>query len=139
MKNYSLRPSSGQSFLMSLIKVLFPLVLTFTLLISPCLFGITSITTALGQQPRKTCSSFIITRSAIFKSLAPCHFALGCSSGRYSLSQRLQKRSAKNCTFFQDPLYPSALMNTPGGTASSKEPDKIVLGVRAGVSFDNNG
>ena len=93
-----------------------------------------------GLQPWETCSSFIITRSPIFKlSLAPCHFALSCSSDRYSLSQRLQKESDKHCTSFQDLLYPYALMNTPSGTASSMEPDKTMLGVKAAVSFGDDG
>ena len=30
-------------------------------------------------------------------------------------------------------------MNTPGGTASSMEPDKTMLGVKAMVSFGNDG
>ena len=51
-----------------------------------------------------------------------------CRRGRYSLTHRCQKQSLRSWTALQEQIYPSALMNTSGGSGGAIQPQSSARG-----------
>lgn len=128
--------SQGPSFVTGH-KIMFMLVFTWACLTSPLWSENTCKILPITQEFLGAESSTTSTTSSGLRFLlVVCHFCLSCKSGRYSLTQRLQNRSAIYWTWRHLRLeYKSALSKIPGGIEGLTLISKKWFGVRASKSF----
>ncbi len=116
---------------------MFVLVFTWACLTRPLLSVNVCSTRPITQEFRGADSSAINTMSPGFRFfIRLCHFCLSCKSGRYSLTQRFQNRSAIYWTWRHLRLeYRSALSKTPGDIDGFTFSSSKWFGVRGSKSF----